>query len=102
MRRAEVLLATEDLDAAQDDRPNSEDRFEAAERKALLLQLLATLEPSRRAVVIAYELEGMEMVDIAAATNISVNTCWTRLRLARADLRAAWTRLAATWRRKKK
>lgn len=95
MRRAEVLLATEDLDAAQDDRPDSEDRFEAAERKALLFQLLATLEPRRRAVIIAYELEGMEMVEVAAATGIPVNTCWNRLRLARADLRAAWTRLSA-------
>jgi len=95
MRRAEVLLATEDLDFEHDERPDSEESFVAAERKALLFQLLATLEPRRRAVIIAYELEGMDMVEVASAIGIPVNTCWNRLRLARADLRAAWTRLCA-------
>ena len=94
-RRAEVLLATEDLDGERDERPDSEDAYVAAERRALLFELLATLEPRRRAVIIAYELEGMEMAEVAEAIGIPVNTCWNRLRLARADLRAAWTRMSA-------
>lgn len=93
-RRGEVLVAVDDLDTAQDV-PDTEESLIEAERKALLHQLLATLEPRRRAVVVAYELEGIPMVDVAAAVGIPVNTAWNRLRLAREDLRSAWARMAA-------
>jgi hypothetical protein len=66
-----------------------------AERKDLLHALLATLEPRRRAVIVAYELEGIAMQDVAARMSISVNTAWNLLRLAREDLRAAYCRLDA-------
>lgn len=64
------------------------------ERAALLATLLARLEPRRRAVVMAYELEGVAMVDVAAAQGIPLNTAWNRLRLGREDLRAAARRAA--------
>lgn len=61
-----------------------------------LNRLLDCVEPRRRAVVIAYELEGMEMLDVASALNIPVNTAWNRLRLAKMELRAAALRLQAS------
>lgn len=95
LRRGEVLLPTEDLDLTTSDTPDVEERLIDAERKALLLDLLATLDPERRAVIVAYELEGLPMQDVAAALAIPVNTAWNRLRLARGDLRTAWRRIAA-------
>jgi RNA polymerase sigma-70 factor (ECF subfamily) len=94
-RRGEVLLANEDLDTNVARGPDNEERLDEAERKAILAELLATLEPRRRAVVVAYELEETEMADVAASLSIPVNTAWNRLRLAREDLRAAWRRIAA-------
>ena len=67
----------------------AEDAMVAAERAALLSALLARLEPRRRAVVVAYELDGLAMVEVAAAQRIPLNTAWNRLRLGREDLRAA-------------
>lgn len=63
---------------------------------SLLFELLSALEASCRAVVVAYELEEMEMVDVAATLGIPVNTAWNRLRRGRADLRAAWRRKGAS------
>lgn len=77
------------------DAPSPEESMVEGERRELLFELLATLEPGRRAVIVAYELEGVEMKDIAAGMSIPLNTAWNRLRLAREDLRAAWRRLDA-------
>jgi RNA polymerase sigma factor (sigma-70 family) len=94
-RRSEILLANEDLDITRSAAPNVEEKLLEAERKELLFELLATLEPQRRAVIVAYELEGISMQEVAAGMSIPVNTAWNRLRLAREDLRAAWRRLDA-------
>lgn len=93
-RRGEVLVTVDDLDTAQD-APNTEDGLLAEEQKALLHRLIASLEPRRRAVLVAYELEEIPMAEVAAAMGIPVNTAWNRLRLARADLAAAWLRACA-------
>ncbi|MEZ4312072.1 MAG: sigma-70 family RNA polymerase sigma factor [Polyangiaceae bacterium] len=98
-RRSEVLLATEELDTSESVAEGSEERFIAEERKALLGRLLATLEPRRRRVLEAYEIDGLPMADIATIESIPVNTAWNRLRLAREDLRAAWHRMDSSRRR---
>lgn len=94
-RRGEVLRTNEELDIAISAAPDVEEKLLAAERKAILSELLATLEPQRRAVVVAYELEGLPMQEVATAMSIPVNTAWNRLRLAREDLKAAWRRMDA-------
>lgn len=76
-----------EVDVASDATP--EDALLAAERTRLLQTLLARLSPEKRAVVVAYELEGVPMADVAAAQGIPVNTAWNRLRLGREELRAA-------------
>ena len=93
IKRGEVLFATEELDSAASASPSVEDRLIDHERRVLLNKLLDCLEPHRRAVVVAYELEGVAMADVAAALSIPVNTAWNRLRLGREDLRAAWKRM---------
>lgn len=92
-KRGEVLFPTEELDYQTHGAPSAEERLVDHERMVILERLLDALEPRRRAVVVAYELEGVAMVDVAAALAIPLNTAWNRLRLGRADLQAAATRL---------
>ena len=94
IKRGEVLFATEELDSAASAAPSVEDRLIDCQRQMLLNRLLDCLEPHRRTVVVAYELEGVAMADVAVALGIPVNTAWNRLRLGREDLRAAWKRIA--------
>jgi RNA polymerase sigma-70 factor (ECF subfamily) len=91
-RRAEALRDTSELDGIDSPSPSPEDRYMACERTARLYDVLETIEPARRAVIVAYELEGMAMADVAVTLGIRINTAWNRLRLARADIRAAWDR----------
>jgi len=74
---------------AQEGVPSPEDNAIVAADCALALEVLDELEPDRRTVFVAYELEGDEMSEIAAELGISSNTAWNRLRLARDDVRAA-------------
>jgi RNA polymerase sigma factor (sigma-70 family) len=94
-RRGEVLCTEEDLPSVRSSAPIAEEILLEAERKTLLHELLAMLEPRRRAVIVAYELEGIPMPDIALGMSIPVNTAWNLRRLAREDLRAAWLRWEA-------
>lgn len=91
-RRSELLFTNDELDTEPGIGPGSEERLIAEQHRAILLYLLDRLEPHRRAVIVAYELEGIPMADVAAAFAIPVNTAWNRLRLAREDLREAWER----------
>jgi RNA polymerase sigma factor (sigma-70 family) len=92
-RRAEISRAPEELDRTENPSPNAEEQCLARERAALLFDLLERIEPDRRAIVVAYDLDGVPMSVLAARLQIPVNTAWNRLRLARADLRAAWHRV---------
>lgn len=89
-RRAEDLRETAELDGFGDGAPSAEDTFLACETSARLHRVLESIEPERRAVIVAYELEGTPMSDVATRFGIPVNTAWNRLRLAREDIRAAW------------
>jgi RNA polymerase sigma factor (sigma-70 family) len=92
LRRGELLLSNEELDNGPGDGPTSEERLVAAQHRAIVLRLVDELEPQRRAVLVAYELEGLPMAQVAVACAIPVNTAWNRLRLAREDLRSEWRR----------
>jgi RNA polymerase sigma-70 factor (ECF subfamily) len=54
---------------------------------------IAALELDRRAVFILHELDEFAMPEVAAALEIPLNTAYSRLRLARAELAAAVRRL---------
>ncbi len=94
-KRPEILCVDEAIEAQPDVRPTIEQRMVADERHALLGELLGLLEPDRRAVLVAYQLEEVPMAEVAVAFGIPVNTAWNRLRLALRDMRAAWRRMLA-------
>lgn len=91
-RRAEVLLEPQEFVNVVSAAPNPEAALLACEQKCRLNQALETMAPERAAVIIAYELEGIPMVDVAIKQGVPVNTAWNRLRLARRDIRAAFRR----------
>ena len=97
MYQREVLYGNDELDYETADGLSSEEVLIEQERQEVLRRLLACLDDERRCVIVAYELEGVPMVDIARALGIPVNTAWNRLRLGREDLRAAWKRLKKDW-----
>ena len=95
-RRAELLRTNEEIDEAQKgSAPQAEELLIAAQRGAVLQQLLKQIDERRRFVIIAYEIEGVSMVEVAALQAIKLNTEWNRRRLGLLDLRAAAFRMKA-------
>jgi RNA polymerase sigma-70 factor (ECF subfamily) len=74
--------AIEPIDAG----PTPHERLEGKEARELLLRALDTLDLDRRAVFVMHELDEIAMPEIAAALAIPVNTAYSRLRLARAEI----------------
>lgn len=88
-RRPEIPRDNPNLDAFCDTAPNAEDHFLACEHRAALGRALGAMDPNRRDVMVAHELCEVPMGEIAHRQGVSINTVWNRLRLARADIRAA-------------
>jgi RNA polymerase sigma-70 factor, ECF subfamily len=59
----------------------------------LVLRALSDLDFDRRTVLVMHDLEGFQASEIAEVTSTLLNTVYSRLRLARADFRAAVERL---------
>lgn len=91
-RRTEVITRDEKLDDLQSDESNTEDRWLQQEQELLLRGALARIPPERRAVVTAYDLDGVPMREVALMLGICVNTAWNRRRLGLLDLRSEWLR----------
>src|SRR5262245_27485484 len=62
-RGAELSCDPVELDHTESHCPNPEAQCLARERKALLFDLLDRLEPSRRALIVAHDLDGVPMAD---------------------------------------
>ena len=77
--------ASEAIDGA----PPPDERLADAQARALLMSALDELPLERRAVLVMHDLDGVAVPEIAAALEIPLNTAYSRLRLARADLAAA-------------
>ena len=63
--------------------PTAVDAVEASERRSLILACLELLSDDQRLVFVRHELDGESVVEIAQSLNISENTAYSRLRLAR-------------------
>lgn len=87
--RLEIVAETQ----ATDERPSPLERAIQNEALEVARQSLAALELGRRAVFILHELDDCPMPEVAAALGIPLNTAYSRLRLARADLAATVRRL---------
>jgi RNA polymerase sigma-70 factor (ECF subfamily) len=61
--------------------------------RELLAALLATIDPEPRAMFVLHELEGFSVPEIAHATEVPVNTVYSRLRRTREEL----AERARTW-----
>lgn len=88
--RLELLTETDEVQA---DAKDAYDHASLREQVDLASRAIATLELGRRAVFILHELDEFAMPEVAAALEIPLNTAYSRLRLARADLAAAVRRL---------
>jgi len=76
-----------------DARPSALDHAMQSEALVAARAALATLELGRRAVFILHELDDCPMPEVACALGIPLNTAYSRLRLARAELALAVRRL---------
>jgi RNA polymerase sigma-70 factor (ECF subfamily) len=88
VRREVVDLPVEPADAS----PDPHASLEAADRRRLLLDALTEVDESRRPVLLLSDLDGFSMPEIAAELGIPLNTGYSRLRLAREELRSALRR----------
>lgn len=96
-QRVEVLAEGDLLEVESLER-GAEERIAGREAEAELLEMVAALAPERSAVLVACEMGGLSMEEVAAALGIPVNTAWNRHRLAREDLRREWRRRGLTGR----
>ena len=67
--------------------------FRAFEARDTLLKALDALDLERRVVVVMHDIDGHSMPDIAQALGVPLNTAYSRLRLARENLREALGRV---------
>ena len=81
---------------APDPAPGPDEQTEQNEARALVLSALDTLAPDQRAVFVALDIEGHSGVEVAEALGISVNTVYSRQRLAREKFTNSLRRLQKT------
>ena len=66
-----------------DTRPGPEEQAEARQQRQIVLHALGALPPEQRIVFVMHELDGSTVPEIAGALEAPINTCYSRLRLAR-------------------
>jgi RNA polymerase sigma-70 factor (ECF subfamily) len=93
-RRSEWRHSRKLDELAQQDEPSG-DPIATHDAQHTLLALLDQLDDEKRAIYVLAELEGFTVVEIAEGLEANVNTVYTRLRAARAQLQKAADRLAA-------
>jgi RNA polymerase sigma-70 factor (ECF subfamily) len=71
----------------------ADERMAVEHDRRLVIAALDAIEQDRRAVFVLYELDGVPMDEIARTLGIPANTAYSRLRVARAEFKAAVVRL---------
>jgi RNA polymerase sigma-70 factor (ECF subfamily) len=89
--RREVAGAPDDEPV--DGAPLADEWIAREQDRRLCLQALDDLELDRRAVLVLHDIDGQTMPEIARTLAIPLNTAYSRLRLAREQLKAAVRRL---------
>lgn len=89
-RRHEVPFGLGDAWTTEEADP--EEHLTLEELRRLIRDILETLSRPYRAVLVMHHCNDVPMADVAAALGIPLATAYTRLRHARADFEAAWTR----------
>ncbi len=75
-----------------------EERYEGREARAKLDEVLATLDPEKRAVFVLYEIDEVPVDEIARRVGVPVGTVYSRLKVARQEFERAIHRLRVRWR----
>jgi RNA polymerase sigma-70 factor (ECF subfamily) len=88
--RLEILGAP--VEAVDPMRP-ADERIEADEERALVEAALAKIDLERRAILLLHDVEELPVPAIAKELGIPLNTAYSRLRMARAELATTVTRL---------
>jgi RNA polymerase sigma factor (sigma-70 family) len=98
-RHEQIAGDASDFDAVPDPTPNPEEQMMEHERREHLCrvvrEVLDTIELNRRAVLIAVDLDGMSLNEVAWALEVPVNTAKKRLHTARAEMRERLARRLA-------
>ena len=84
--------AISSLPEVESEAKNPEEQMEIADARRVVLELLNELSLERREVFVMAVFDEMTMPEIAAELRIPLDTGYTRLKLARRDLDAAWSR----------
>jgi RNA polymerase sigma-70 factor, ECF subfamily len=82
---------TAEIDDPIDMAPTPHERLEDREARAVLMRALDSLDLDRRAIFVMHELDEVPVPEIASLLDIPLNTAYSRLRLARADVES-WIR----------
>ena len=82
-------------EAIFDGAPDAEQRMIDEEARRLVVALINLIEPNRRAVFIAYQIEEMTMQEVATLLGIPTATAWSRY----CQAKAQFVRLLKRWRR---
>jgi RNA polymerase sigma-70 factor, ECF subfamily len=90
-------VAAEELEQLADARPSPEEQLERQRERQLLDAALDRLPLELRAVLVLFELEGLDVRSIAEIEGIPVGTVGSRLRRAREEFSAIAKRLRAAW-----
>jgi RNA polymerase sigma-70 factor (ECF subfamily) len=88
-RRREASVLDEELASRE---PGPGERVAGAQAGRFVLQFLDGVSPERRDVFVLCVLEELSAPDVAEILQVKLNTVYSRLRLARADFRAALER----------
>ena len=89
LHRREELTPEDLLDDAVDETPGPEEQLEEQEARLLALELLHTLDVGARAVLIAHDIDGIPMAEVAEQLGIPLSTAYKWRTRAKARLREA-------------
>jgi RNA polymerase sigma-70 factor, ECF subfamily len=94
-RHRQVVQGEFDTEIAHSD-PLPDDRMVALQNRRMLLDALDQLQEDRREVFVMHDLNDFNAAQIAEMLSIPVNTVYSRLRLAREELKKALVRIRAS------
>jgi RNA polymerase sigma-70 factor (ECF subfamily) len=97
-RRREVLVDELPVEAASAD---PEREFDLQRARALLEQIVMSLDEAKRQVFVLHEIEQMPMAEIAEAMGCPLRTAYSRLEAARRSVMQAWNRAMVAPRRER-
>jgi RNA polymerase sigma-70 factor, ECF subfamily len=93
-RTREVLMDVDDAGTQlASAAPRPDELISAREAHLLVVEAVQSIELERRPIFIMHDMDEIPMKEIAEALDVPVNTAYSRLRLARAEFKAAVVRL---------